>query len=143
MQRIHFRHTWDRISANYWFFPLVMLVLGICLAGIMLRVYARLPNTAQRPWFFCTGTASEARTALIALAATILGTASVVYSLLTVPLSVAASQFGSRLLRLYLRDQTTQTVLGIFVGAAVYCLSLALLISADDARLDTPQISIG
>lgn len=39
------------------------------------------------------------------LAATLLATTGIVFSLLTVPLSLAASQFGSRLLRIHLRDK--------------------------------------
>jgi uncharacterized membrane protein len=65
----------------------------------------------------------------------------VVYSLLTVPLSVAASQFGSRLLRLYLRDHTTQFILGLFVGTFIYLVSVALGIPSAAVQPETPQVS--
>lgn len=138
---LSFRQTWNRLSESYWFYPLVMPVLGICLSRIMLWVDSLVLNTLQSPLFFFTGNASEARTMLFSLAGTILGTASVVYSLLTVPLSVAASQFGSRLLRLYLRDQTTQFILGIFVGTFVYLVSVALAIPSAELNPDAPQIT--
>jgi uncharacterized membrane protein len=118
-----------------------MPVLGVLLARVMLWIDGRLPNTPQSPWFFFTGSASDARMILLSLAGIILGTVSVVYSLLTVPLSVAASQFGSRLLRLYLRDQKTQFILGIFVGTFVYLLSVALGIPSAEVNPDTPQLS--
>jgi uncharacterized membrane protein len=78
---------------------------------------------------------------LLGLAGIILGTVSVVYSLLTVPLSIAASQFGSRLIRLYLRDQRTQFILGIFIGTFVYLLSVALGIPSAELNPDAPQLS--
>ena len=138
------RQTLDRIQVSFWFVPLIASILAVLLACLTMWLDARLPNVPPGPFGLFSGTSPVVvRTALIGMAATILTTTGVVYSLLTVPLSVAASQFGSRLLRVYLKDRTTQTVLGIFVGAAIYCLSLGLLVSGNDSRLETPQISIG
>ena len=47
---------------------------------------------------FLSGTPSEMRAAKISIAGTVLATAGVVFSLLSLPLSTVASQFGSRLL---------------------------------------------
>ena len=74
------------------------------------------PSAAGTFGLFQVGSVIAVRTALLGIAATILTTTGVVFSLLMVPLSVAASQFGSRLLRVYLKDRTTQIILGIFVG---------------------------
>ena len=57
--------------------------------------------------------------------------------MLAMPLSLAASQFGSCLLRLYLRNPTTQFVLGLFVGTFIYCLTMALAIP--DVFTTNPQ----
>jgi uncharacterized membrane protein len=138
------RQTLDRVQVSYWFVPLVASILAMLLACLTMWLDARVLNLPPGPFGLFSGSSpAVVRTALIGMAATILTTTGVVYSLLTVPLSVAASQYGSRLLRVYLKDRTTQTVLGIFVGAAVYCLSLGLLVSGNDSRLETPQISIG
>ena len=141
MIRLRIRRTWNGLLANYWFFPVVMLILGILLARIMYAVDTRVPNVTDYPWFIFTGTAVEARAILLGLAGTILGTASVVFSLLTVPLSVAASQFGSRLLRFYLGDRTTQFILGLFVGTFTYLVSVALGIPSASTRPDAPQVA--
>jgi uncharacterized membrane protein len=142
MTRSRLRQTVDRLQASFWFAPLVMSILGFVLAQILLRVDALIPNSAlNSSGFIYTGGASEVRTALLGIAGTILATAGVVYSLLTLPLSVAASQFGSRLLRLYMRDRTIQIVLGMFVGTFVYCLTVALSIPLETLDEDTPQLA--
>jgi uncharacterized membrane protein len=71
MSGLKIRQLWDRLWTSYWFFPVVMLFLGVFLARIMLRIDARLPNAAQSPNFLFTGSASEARTVLLSLAGTI------------------------------------------------------------------------
>jgi uncharacterized membrane protein len=52
------------------------------------------------------------RTMMIGIAGKALATAGVVFLLLTLPLSTVASQFGSRILHIVLRDRTTQFVSG-------------------------------
>ena len=73
------------------------------------------------------------RSALLSMAGTVLATAGVVFTLLTLPLSTVAAQYGSRLLRLFLGDRTTQFVLGMFVATFVYCIAAALSIPSGDA----------
>ena len=74
----------------------------------------------MKPWqnsrFVLAGTSGELRSALLSIAGTVLATAGVVFTLLTLPLSTVAAQYGSRLLRLFLGDRTTQFVLGMFVA---------------------------
>jgi uncharacterized membrane protein len=65
----------------------------------------------------------------------------VVFTLLTLPLSTVAAQYGSRLLRLFLGDRTIQFVLGMFVGTFVYCIAAALSIPAAQAQSEAPQIT--
>jgi uncharacterized membrane protein len=78
---------------------------------------------------------------LVNQAGTILATAGVVFTLLTLPLSTVAAQYGSRLLRVFLGDRTTQLVLGMFVAAFVYCLVAALSIPPAVVEPDGPQLT--
>lgn len=142
MTRAYFRRILDRLESSYWFTPLVMGLLAFLLARVLLRIDAAIPDAAlNSSAFVYSGAAAEARAALLSLAGTILATAGVVYSLLTLPMSVAVSQFGSRLLRLFLRDRTTQIVLGMFVGTFVFCLTVALAIPSASQNPDTPQLA--
>ena len=78
---------------------------------------------------------------LISMAGTILATAGVVFTLLTLPLSTVAAQYGSRLLRVFLGDRTTQLVLGMFVATFVYCLAAALSIPPAEVEPEGPQLT--
>ena len=78
---------------------------------------------------------------LVTMAGTILATAGVVFTLLTLPLSTVASQYGSRLLRVFLGDRTTQFVLGAFVGTFVYCIAAALSIPPAAIEPQAPQLT--
>jgi uncharacterized membrane protein len=136
------RQLLDRIQVSYWFVPLVAGFAGVALARLLLAADLVVPNfEGGAAGLFGSGSVAVIRTALIAISATVLATTGVVYTLLTVPMSVAASQFGSRLLRVYLKDHTAQFVLGLFVGAFTYLLSLVVFIPGDDAAYPTPQIA--
>ena len=91
--------------------------------------------------FVLAGTPGELRTALLSMASTVLATAGVVFTLLTLPLSTVAAQYGSRLLRLFLGDRTTQFVLGMFVATFVYCIAAALSIPSVEVELERPQLT--
>jgi uncharacterized membrane protein len=71
-----------------------------------------------------------------------LGLIGVVFSMTLVAITMASSQFGSFLLRAFLRDTGTQTVLGTYSATIVYCLCLLLLLPFNAASDMVPQISI-
>jgi uncharacterized membrane protein len=48
--------------------------------------------------------------------------AGVVFSVTIVALSLAAAQYSPRVIRTFMQDRPTQTVLGVFVAVFVYCL---------------------
>lgn len=143
MTRAAFRQFLDRLRTSYWFLPVLGAFLAVIIVRFMLQIDAQIPNdslTDNR--LVLSAPLEQARSMMLNLASTILATTGIVFSLLTVPLSLAASQFGSRLLRIYLRDSTIQGILAVFVGAFVYCLMLALAIPADESEGDTPQLAV-
>jgi uncharacterized membrane protein len=68
--------------------------------------------------------------------------AGVVFSMTLVALSLATSQLGPRLLRNFLRDTTTQVVLGTFVATFLYCLLVLLTIRRAEEVAFVPHLSI-
>lgn len=125
-RRVTVRYNWDRLKVSFWFAPLVMAVAAILLARLMAWVDMRIPNEMlENSTLVLSGSVSDLRTMLVTLATTVLATAGVVFTLLTLPLSTVAAQYGSRLLRLFLGDRITQFVLGMFVGTFIYCTSAA------------------
>ena len=75
------------------------------------------------------------------MATTVLTTAGVVFTLLTLPLSTIAAQYGSRLLRIFLGDRTTQVVLGMFVATFFYCITGAMITPPIEIRGEGPQLT--
>jgi uncharacterized membrane protein len=142
MRRVAARYQWDRLKVSFWFFPVVMSLGAILLAWAMYWVDSLIPNEIlQESRVVLSGTPGEIRTMLISMAGTILATAGVVFTLLTLPLSTVAAQYGSRLLRVFLGDRTTQFVLGMFTATFVYCLASALSIPPAEVEPDGPQIT--
>ena len=141
-RRVAARYRWDRLEVSFWFAPTIMALGAVLLAWVMYWLDGLIPNEAlASSRFVLSGTPGELRSALLNIAGTVLATAGVVFTLLTLPLSTVAAQYGSRLLRVFLGDRTTQFVLGMFVGTFVYCIAAALSIPSGDAGYESPQLT--
>lgn len=142
MRRVTARYTWDRLQVSFWFAPAALAVAAVLLAWTMYWLDGRIPNAAlEDSRFFLAGTPDDMRSALLNIAGTTLATAGVVFTLLTLPLSTVAAQYGSRLLRIFLGDRTTQLVLAMFVATFVYSISGALSILPEEVVPEAPTIT--
>jgi uncharacterized membrane protein len=143
IKRVATRHRWDRLMVSFWFAPVLMGLAAVLLAWAMYRLDNLIPNEAlENSRLVLSGTVGTARSSLLGMAGTVLATAGVVFTLLTLPLSTVAALFGSRLLRLFLRDRTTQFVLGMFVATFVYCVAAALSILPIAIQPEAPQLTV-
>ena len=142
-RRIAGRQTWDKIRVNFLFIPGVMALVAVLLVWLMLWVDGHIPNEVlNTSSFIVSGSVGELRGYLFSMATVVLTTAGVVFTLLTLPLSTVAAQYGSRLLRIFLGDRTTQLVLGIFVATFTYCAFGAMAIPPAEIQPDAPQITV-
>ena len=140
--RIAGRHIWDQMRVNFLFIPGVMALGAILLAWSMYWLDVQIPNEVlNTSRFIISGSVGELRGFLFAMATAVLTTAGVVFTLLTLPLSTVAAQYGSRLLRIFLGDRTTQFVLGMFVATFAYCIFSAMGIPAVEIQPEGPQIT--
>jgi len=89
-----------------------------------------------------TGGAEGASSLLGAIAGSMITIAGVVFSMTLVALSLASSQLGPRLLRNFMRDTTTQVVLGTFVATFLYCLLVLRTIRRAEETLFVPHLSV-
>jgi len=141
-RRVTARYKWDRLRVSFWFAPVVMSLVAMLLVWVMYWVDDRIHvETLQGSHLILSGTPAELRTMLVGMATTTLATAGVVFTLLTLPLSTVAAQYGSRLLRVFLGDRTTQLVLGMFAATFVYCLAAATSMPVVKVHPDSPQIT--
>jgi uncharacterized membrane protein len=74
------------------------------------------------PWWVYVSSLDDARTVLSTLLSSMITMTSLVFSITMVVLSLAANQFGPRLIRNFMASPQTQIVLGTFVMTILYCL---------------------
>jgi uncharacterized membrane protein len=121
-----------------------MFVLGaLALAIALVEIDAFLDPHLWETWprFFGAG-ADGARGTLSAVASSMITVAGVVFSITIVALSLASSQYSSRVLRHFMRDRITQTVLGVFVGVFAYCLIVLRTIRGGAEGPFVPSVAV-
>ena len=92
-------------------------------------------------WTF-TGGAEGASAVLGIIAGSMITIAGVVFSMTLVALSLASTQLGPRLLRRFMRDSTTQVVLGTFIATFLYCLLVLRTIRRVEEVAFVPHLSV-
>jgi len=97
--------------------------VAIILFGITFEIdLAAYHHHLSLPWWVRTGSADAGRQVLIAIAAAIITTIGVVFSITILALTLASQQFGPRMMRNFIRDAGNQVTLGVFVGTFVYAV---------------------
>lgn len=135
--------SWDRIRSSFWFIPIIMSFGAVTLAFVTVAFDPRVTDWLQLTlgWTFVQG-AAGASTMMGTIAGSMITIAGVVFSMTLVALSLASSQFGSRMLRNFMRDTTTQVVLGTFVATFLYCLLVLRTIRRVEEVLFVPHLSV-
>lgn len=135
--------SWDRVRASFWFLPVVMAGGAVALAFVTVALDASLTDWFQRNWGWTfTGGAAGAGAVLGTVAGSMITIAGVVFSMTLVALSLASSQLGPRLLQSFMRDTTTQVVLGTFVATFLYCLLVLRTLRHAEEVLFVPHLSV-
>jgi uncharacterized membrane protein len=118
--QVRIRKFWEDIHTSYWFFPSLMATISIILSQITIEI-DRAGRLAEIGLIW-GGSPDGARAVLETVAGSMITVAGVTFSIVIVALSVATSQFGSRLLRNFMADTSNQVVLGAFISTYLYCL---------------------
>lgn len=134
---------WRRVRSSLWFVPGVIVLAAVALAGALIEVSSRIEGDVLRrfPRLFGAG-ASGSRGMLTAIAGSMITVAGVVFSITLVALSLASSQYSSRVLRNFMSDRTNQTVLGVFVGIFAYCLVVLRTIREEESSAFVPSVAV-
>lgn len=142
MERIS--RAWYRVSSTFWFVPAVIVTGAIVLAFVMIEADARYVTAgALEAWprMFGAGP-SASRSLLTAVAGSMITVAGTVFSITLVALSLASSQYSSRVLRNFMSDRTNQSVLGVFVGIFAYCLVVLRSIYGEGEDAFVPAVAV-
>jgi len=136
----------DRVRATYWCVPTAMTVLAAVFAVLLFWIGQAIPSSfLQDKWYILRPeNIAEARSVLTTTASVSLSVVGVVFSIILVPLSITATQYGSIVVRSFLRDRGTQYVLGAYTSTTFYCLTLllALRTASSDTAVEF-SVSVG
>lgn len=133
----------EHLRSSLWPVPVAMLLAAFVLLQCTRAVDAQLGAIdPRRMWWLHSGNGDDARNLLSTLATSIITIASLVFSITIVALSLAANQFGSRLIRAYMRDVRTKLSLGFFLLTVVFCLLGLRLVSQDTPPAEVPHVTV-
>lgn len=135
------RHYWSLLRSTFWFVPGAMVVGSALLAFVALAADRSLDGAPLPDWVY-GGEADGARALLSTVAGSMVTVAGLGFSIVIVALALASTQFGPRLLTLFMRDLISQAMLGIFAGTFTYCILVLRTVSSEPDAPFVPQISI-
>jgi uncharacterized membrane protein len=143
VRRAQFFKYWERVHSSFWFLPGVMAGVGVALAFVSVTLDELMTEwlVLNLGWTF-TAAPEGASAVMSVVAGSMITIAGVVFSMTLVTLSLASSQLGPRLLRSFMRDSTTQVVLGTFVATFLYCLIVLRTIRRVEEVAFVPDLSV-
>ena len=137
------QHWWQETRASFWFVPAVIVLGAVALATCLIILDATVELHVDKRWPLVFGAgAAASRGLLSAVASSMITVAGVVFSITIVALSLASSQFTSRVLRNFMRDLNNQVVLGVFLGIFAYCLVVLRVIRSGDEGAFVPSLAV-
>jgi uncharacterized membrane protein len=145
MKNVKITKLWDSLQSSYLFVPALIVVSEIALAVMMLTLDRQGNYGVLKNWgWIYTGSTDGARAMLAAIGGSTITVAGTVFSITIVALQLAASNFGPRLLRNFMKDVSNQVVLGTFIGTFIYCLLVLRTVrgDGDDYNSFIPQLSV-
>lgn len=136
-------NLWQQLRASLWFVPGAIVLMAVGLAIALIEIDARIDRGLFESWprLFGAGAAGS-RGMLATVAGSMITVAGVVFSITLVALSLASSQYTSRVLRNFMTDRTNQTVLGVFVGIFAYCLVVLRTIREGETTEFVPSLAM-
>lgn len=135
---------WDELRSSLWFIPTLIVTGSVILAVGLIEVdlVSDRGQLAERwPRLFGAG-AEGSRGLLSAIAGSMITVAGVTFSITVVAITLASSQYTSRILRNFMRDRANQAVLGVFVGVFAYCLVVLRTIRSDEEIAFVPSVAV-
>jgi uncharacterized membrane protein len=134
---------WSDLQSSFWFVPSLIVMAAMALAAALIEADSIGIDhwLARWPRLFGTG-AEGARGMLSTIAASTMSMVAVTFSITLVALTLASSQYTSRILRNFMRSRVTQSVLGILAGIFAYCLIVLRTIRDSQEGEFIPSVAV-
>lgn len=131
------------IRSSLWFVPTLIVLVAVALALGLIEIDRQVDQQLRDEWpRLFVAEAEGSRAILSTIAGSMITVAGVVFSITIVALTLASSQYTSRVLRNFMRDFATQVVLGVFVGIYAYCLLVLRAVSSDSDTAFVPLLAM-
>ena len=138
--RNRLKYTWGQLRSTYWFIPISMAIAAAILALVLISI-DDATATRRVPGFPQIGP-SGAHALLSTITGASITVAAVVFSITMVILSTVSNQFGPRLIPNFMKHNTTQVILGGFIGTFIYCLLVLSQVEDNGTAIHVPQIAL-
>ena len=122
-------------------FAIASAILVLLAATLTLDWYASAGVFALPRWL-SVGNIDDARVILGAILGTVSTVLALLFSVTLLVFSMAATQFGPRLMPYFLRQRAMQAALGLFLGTFLYSLAALVVTGQHKAGIFVPQITI-
>jgi uncharacterized membrane protein len=117
---------------------LATTAVALTLAERDSRAFAALMRTL--PLFH--GEPATAQLVLGTISASMMTVVSIVYSVLIMALTLTSIQFSPRVMSSFMRDSTSQTTLGVFIGTFTYCILVLPGVRVDPPFVPSLSVSL-
>lgn len=137
------KQLWINLLASFWFLP--SLIVGVSAVGAVgvIEVDSSGSHKWMDDWPRLFGTsASGSREMLATIAGAMTTVVGVTFSMTLVALTLASSQYTSRVLRNFMSDRVTQVALGIFAGIFTYSIIVLRTVRGGDDGGFVPSLSV-
>jgi len=136
-------NLWVKIRTSFWFVPALIVIAAIAAFFLLLNIDKEYQNSAFLFLNFLDPISSSgARVILSTIAGSMITVAGTVFSITIVTLTLAATQFGPRLLRNFMRSTVNQLVLGSYIATFVYCLCVLGSVEPSGEENFVPSFSV-
>ncbi|HEO99092.1 MAG TPA: DUF2254 domain-containing protein [Epsilonproteobacteria bacterium] len=124
---------WDNLQSSFWFLPFLIVLSSVVYAIVLIQADYVGANRWLTLWPRIFGVGADgARDMLSTLASSTMSVMGITFSMTLLALSLASSQYTSRILRNFMHSHITQVTLGTFAGIYVYCLIVMHAIRTGD-----------
>ena len=134
-------YLWNELKSTFWFIPVLIISLAITLAFGLLYLDSQIEAPKGVWQYLFINDSSSARSILSTISGVMIGVAGTVFSIILVVLTLASSQFGSRLVKNFMYVRLNQVVLGSYVSTFLYCLIILNAIKDGGQMILVPSFS--
>ncbi|MBW3669423.1 MAG: DUF2254 domain-containing protein [Actinobacteria bacterium] len=111
----------ERVRTSLWFVPAVSVAVGAALSFVLVALDRGI-GEERSAWYLFGGGPQSARNLVSTIAAAMITSISLIFSVTMVVLQLASAQYSPRVLRTFIRDRLVQAVLGVYIATFVYSL---------------------